>query len=719
MNRLFRFALAVSLAVLCWSCDRNRPDPEEPEKEESEFYEFPLNSSEIKFEAAANGVSVEVTDISEDNVVFNLIPGEGIKSYRMLLYPKALLYNYLLNEGCVDASEETCEDVLLKFMSDGSAAPDIFNSETDEFGSKEFDWVNTEYASGPLVPDCDYYIVVLGCYDEEASNPASLSICSFTTTAKDIMGDPSIAIEAEVGYRAFIVRYHPNEDCKQFVHWIWTTEEMGAYIDLFGDRMMRDFCRTIAVAYDAGDEANLAIKRTFDISDEIVRENTAIAVAIDANGTPSSEISRKDFTLLEVPEGEFTPAASISAGSRISATLAYFDITMEKNCMSCFYRLYTAEEIEAIRSMSAEDKYNIAVSIANEGWGVQNYNFSFNTDLGTLTGDSFSTSDEHVAELKPETEYALAYVAKNYFGELSDLCFSEPFRTKALVRNTPDACEADVTLTFTDITRWGFKFNFDYNYDKTACYRFQLVWPYTEDDPSTDEDDDMVRPPHYLNDADDRDKWMTFFFDTFVESPAVGPVPVVNMWEAEKSGHDELHMYGYDSGVHYVFAYCAEDINGVVGPVKYVHVTTTEPDPGPDPVVEIKDLAYDDATGEIVGKIIANEDAKAFKYFVVSAESPDLYSNCALSDLVNSSRRDYATYVASWEKNLMEYGLNSYSESVTVSSVVEKNSSVPVLVAAIAIGEENGEDVYSPLASKIYYNGEFHDLSDFRTPPTE
>jgi hypothetical protein len=148
-------------------------------------------------------------------------------------------------------------------------------------------------------------------------------------------------------------------------------------------------------------------------------------------------------------------------------------------------------------------------------------------------------------------------------------------------------------------------------------------------------------------------------------------------------------------------------------------VTTTEPDPGPDPVVEIKDIAYDDATGEIVGKIIANEDAKAFKYFVVSAESPDLYSNCALSDLVNSSRRDYATYVASWEKNLMEYGLNSYSESVTVSSVVEKNSSVPVLVAAIAIGEENGEDVYSPIACKIYYKGEFKDLADFRIPATE
>lgn len=717
---MLKFVLAASLAALVWSCDKNGPDDtKEPEIEVSEFYEFPLNSSKESFEAAANGVSVKVTDISEDNVVFNLVPGEGVKSYRLLLYPKALLYNYLLNEGCVDASEDVCEDVLVKFMSNGSAAPNVFNSETDEFASKEFDWINTEYASGPLVPDCDYYIVVLGCYDDEAVNPSSLSICRFTTAAKDLVGDPSIAIEAEVGYRAFIVRYHPNEDCRQFVHWIWTTEEMGEYIDLFGERLMRDFCRTIAVTYDAKDEANLAIKRTFDVSDEIVRENTAIAVALDANGTPSPEISRKDFTLLEVPEGEFTPSASMSPGTRISATLAYFDLTMDKSCMSCFYRVYTAEEIEKIKNLSADEQYIIAVSIANEGWGVENYNFSFNTELGTLTGDSLTTTDQHLAELKPDTEYALAYVAKNYFGELSDLCFSEPFRTRMLVRDTPDACVADVTLTFSDISRWGFKFNFDYDYETTACYRFQLVWPYTEDDPSTDVDDDMVRPPHYIDDANDREKWMTFFFDTFVESPAVGPVPIVNMWEAEMSGHEELHMYGYESGLTYVFAYCAEDINGVVGPVKFVHVTTTEPNPGPNPVVEIQDLKYDEESGSIVGKIVANADAKSFKYFVVTAETADLYSNCALSDLVNSSRRDYATYVASWEKNLMEYGLQSYAETVSVSAICEKDSSVPVLIAAIAIGEENGEDVYSPLASKIYHNGQFWDLSDFRTPPAE
>lgn len=719
MKKIFQF-LCMASALIAWSaCEREGQQQEEEPVVESEYYEFPIKYAENHFEASDNGVSIEVTSIKEDNVVFELVPEASVGSYRLLVYPKALLYNYLLNEGCVDEPADACEDALIKLMTDGSAASYVFSDHMDDYDCKEFDWVNTEYATAMLVPDCEYYIIVLGCYDKDASNPASLSICSFTTAAQPIVGNPAIEIEAEVGFRAFIVRYNPNEDCKQFVHWIWTTDEMGGYIDLFGDRLMRDFCRTIAVNLDAADEANLAIKRTFDVTENVVRENTAVAVAMDANGTPSSVIARKDFTLMEVPEGEFEPVAHISAGNRISATLAYLDVTMEKTCISCFFRLYTADEIEQLKAMSEDDKEDLARNIAMEGWGVKNNNFGFNKELGILTGDSSTTHDERVVELQPETTYALAYVARNYFGELSELCFSEPFTTKALVRDNPDACEAEVTMTFTDITRWGFNYNFDYNYDKTACYRFQMVWPYIEDNPDTDEDDDMVRPPHYINDANDRDKWMEFFFDTFVESPAVGPVPVVNMWEAEPYGHDELAMYGYESGVTYVFAYCAEDINGVVGPVKFVHVTTTEPNPGPDPKVAFEELRYDDETGAIVGVIKANEDAKSFKYFAVTSSTADLYSNCALNDLVNTSRRDYATYVASWERNLMEYGLQSYSESVTISATTEKNSSLPVLIAAIAVGEENGEDVYSPLASKIYYNGEFMDLSDFRTPPAE
>lgn len=709
--------LATTVAMFA-SCQGkgNEDENKTPDGPVSEFYEFPLNVQEDGFDAKDNGVSINVSSVRDNNIIFNLVPGSAIKSYRVDVYPKAMLYNLLLNEGCVDGTPAMCEDKIIQLLQNSSSSGStVFNSTFDDFSEKEFDWANSEYSGATVVPDCEYYVLVLGCYDPDGVNPASLSIASVTTMKKELVGDPQIAIEAETGYRAFIVRYHPNEDCKFFYHWIWSTKEMSEYIDLFGERMMRDFCRTaVSQAYDATLEENLYVKRTFDTAVDVIRENTAIAVAVDANGTPSSEIMRYDFSLMEIPEGDFTPVARIKAGSRISATLAYLDIEMEKNCMSCFYRIYTAENAELVKGLSADEKYAEAYSIASEGWGVANNNFSFNSDLGTLTGSAFKTSNSQV-ELLPDTEYVVLYVAKNNFGELSELCFSEPFKTKPLVRDNPDACIADVKLELTDISRWGFTYNFTYDFETTACYRFQIVWPFDEDDPTTDEDDDYIRPPHYINDANDREKWMTFFYDTFQDGPA-GLVPIVNMWEAERSNYDGYSMYGYDSGITYVIAYCAEDINGVVGPVKFASATTTAPNPGPNPTIEIQDLKYDAQSGEITCRFVANEDTKMIKYFGVTSSDASTYSDCALNDLVNTSRRDYNAYMALWESQLIKLGLSSNAESVVFSQNVDPNSDAPVLIAALAIGEDDGVDVYSPIALKIWRRGEFKDLSDYRTP---
>ena len=482
--------------------------------------------------------------------------------------------------------------------------------------------------------------------------------------------------------------------------------------------MMRDFCRSSAYApNDATVETDLAIKVTFSPEELADRKLTAVAIALDQNQTPAEFIIRNDFELIDLPEGDFAPKAKIYAGDRIGATITNITVEMEKNCMSCFYRIYTKEEADQIKASGKDVQDQVALSLAREGWGVSNNNFSFNTETETLTGDAFKTTDEMQLELKPDTEYVIAYVAKNYFQELSDLCFSETFKTKELVRDNPDACIADdLNLYFTDVSRWGFKYNFKYDYSTTACYRFQLVWPYNADA--------ELIPPHYIDDKDNREKWMTFFYDTYVASPAGFDASIVNIWEAEKSGYDEYSIYGYDSGVTYVFAYCAEDINGVVGPVKFAEVTTTEANPGPNPTITIEDLKYDDKAGEISGRYVANEDTKMIKYIGVSSGDA-LFSSCALNDLVNNpSRRSYNDYINLWKGQIIELGLDSQAETIAFSINCKKDSDSPVLVAAIAIGEEKDEngaavDVYSPIACKIYYKGEFKDLSDFRTPPTE
>ena len=701
--------LLISFAALSFAACEGNGGEDTPPTPGNGYYEFPLNEQKDGFTAKENGVTINVSSVVEQNIVFNLVPGSSITSYRLAVYPKAMLYNLLLNEGKVDQPTEACYETIITLLESST----LIGNDDDEFNVKEFDWANSAYAQGPIIPACEYFILALGCYDTAGQNPASLSIALVETPAQELVGDPQIGIEAEVGYSAFIVRYHPNEDCKYFYHWIWTTDEIGEYIDLFGEKLMADFCRTAASeAYDASLEENLTIKRTFAASENLNKENTAVAVALDANMTPSHVIMRNDFRLLDTPEGDFAPKAKIEAADRIGATLAYLNIEMEKNCMSCFYRVYTAEEAAAIKDLGADDRKAIATSIANEGWGVANTNFSFNTDLETLTGDAFkSTEQEHLAELKPDSEYVVVYVAKNYFQELSDLCFSEPFRTKTLTVNNPESCTADINLYFTDISRWGFTYNFEYDYSNTAAFRFQLVYPY-------DETSEII-PPHYINDKDNREKWMTFFYDTYVYSPAGFDTPIVNVWTAERSGYDGYSMYGYDSGITYVFAYCAEDINGVVGPVKFVEVSTTEANPGPNPTIAIEDMIYDEENGMISGRFVANEDTKMVKYFGVSSSEGSLFSSCALNDLVNGNRRDYNAYLTLWEGQLIELGLSSNAESVVFGVSCEKVSDSPVLIAAIAIGEENGEDVYSPIACSIYHKGEFKSLADYRTPPTE
>lgn len=712
MKNFYRLLMLVAATSFMMSCDGNKIE-EGGKTPESEYYEFPLNWEEEGFEGGDNGVTINVSAVEEKNIVFNLVPGSKIKSYRLDVYPKAMLYNLLLNEGCLMTPAQNCEDKVIQLLtnSTGSGAY-IFDEQQEDFRTgKEFDWMNTEYSTAQIVPDCEYFILALGCYDENGENPASLSIAHVTTPMKELVGDPQIAIEAEVGYRAFIVRYHPNEDCKTFYHWIWSTEEIGEYIDLFGEKMMRDFCRSaVYSAYDASLEENLSVRRSFDLATDIIRENTAVAVAIDANGTPAAEIIRSDFSLMEIPDGDFTARANIMAGERICATLAYFNVEMEKTAMSCFYRLYTSDKAEVLKNASEDEKSAEAISIANEGWGVANKNYSFNSETNTLTGDYYRTSSEVQVELMPDTEYVVAYVAKNGFGQLSELCFSQPFRTKPLVRDNPDACIADIQLTLTDVSRWGFKYNFRYDYEKTACYRFQIVAPYDPESP--------VAPPDYITDLGKRDKWMDFFYDTYQEGPA-GMVPIVNMWEAEKSGYDGYSMFGYESGITYVVAYCAEDVNGVVGPVKFAQATTSVAVPGPNPTISIEMIEYDEADGQVLAQFKANDDTKMIKYFGVNDTDASLYSACALNDLVNGQRRTYDEYLTLWESQLIQLGLDSNAESVILGVNTARQSDKPILVAAIAIGEENGEDVYSQIACKIYYKGEFKDLADFRTPPTE
>ena len=715
MKKIFGLILMAGVMLLGVSCDPGN-EGDDKNKGETKCYEFALNVQKNGFKAGKNGVTIDVTSIETDNIVFELKPGESVKSYRMEVYPKSLLYNELLNRDLVGAPLSECEDAIADLLSSATSGTSVnlFNAaEFDDFAAKEFDWANSTYNTATILSDCDYMIIVLPFYDEEGQVPAPLCICEVATAMADLEGNPYVGVEAQVGHTAFIVRYYPNEDCRYFYHWIWSTEEIGEYIDLFGERMMRDFCRVAGGPYDASVEDNLAFKRITDMPN-----NTAVVVAADANMVPTGLV-RYDFRLLPKPTSdEFKPEVAIEAGSRRSATMTYITVKMEKSCESCFYRVYKKEEADALKNGTDAEKVAEAQSLAVEGWGVANQKFDYNSDFQQLTGSAYTTEDETKLDLMPETEYVIVYVGKNRFNELSELKFSEPFTTKRLVTDNPGSCVADVELTFTEVSRWGVRYNFSYTFSNTMCYRFQIVYPFEMDDPSTDEDDSYVRPPHKADgtlDRENREAWITYFM-SYVEGPA-GARPVANLWTAERMGYDSLADYGYESGTEYVIAYCAEDINGVLGPVQFASFTTTKPNPGPNPTIQFDGLAYDPSQNVVSGRVVANADAKTIRYFVIDPNSGDIYGSCWLPYLtIEGGRYTYENYLSQWKLLLVESGLSTAAESATISQRVDPNSEDPILFAAVAIGEKDGADVYSSVISKIFYKGELKDLSDFRTP---
>lgn len=718
MKRLFGFVLIAGAILWNTSCDPQKGEGDT--KKEPECYEFALNVQKGSYKAGKNGVTVNVNSVETDNIVFELVPGESVKSYRMEVYPKALLYNELLNRGLVEAPLSDCEDAVADLLASATSGTSVnlFNAtEADDFAAKEFDWANSTYNTATILSDCDYMIMVLPFYDEEGQVPAPVCICEVATEKATPKGNPYIGVESLVGHTAFIVKYYPNEDCRYFYHWIWSTEEISEYIDLFGERMMRDFCRVAGGPYDATDETALAVKRTTDM-----HNNTAVAVAVDADMVPTGLV-RHDFKLLEKPSSEeFIPEVTIEAGTRMSATMTYITVQMEKSCENCYYRVYKKADADLLKNGTDAEKIAEAQNLAVEGWGVANPNFDYDIDFQQLTGGSFTTDDETKLELEPETEYVIVYVGQNRFDELSELKFSAPFTTKKLVRDTPEACAGDVELTFTEISRWGARYNFSYNFSQIMCYRFQIVSPFEMDDPTTTEDDAYIRPPHLADgklDMSNREAWLEFLIDAYTEGPA-GKRPIANLWTAERSGYDSLADFGYESGVEYVIAYCAEDVNGVVGPVKFASFTTTKPVPGPNPTVQFEDMTYDPATSTVSGRAVANSQSKSLRYFIIDSNSGDIYGACGLPYLTTvGGRYTYEAYLNLWKLHLVESGLSSAAEYATISQRVDPSSENPVLFAALSVGEDNGEDVYSPVVAKIFYKGELMDLSAFRAPSAE
>lgn len=719
MKKIIYFMLAFAL-VASVSCNPEGPQVNGGNQTYVDYSRGKINlilPSSGVVEADGDGVSISIKDVTNSNVVFECRPGANVCSYRLDVIPLSMLYNTIVNEQLVGASPDEVEDMIIKLLQESSSTNGVVFTEEnlDNYWSQTYDWMSTEYKNGNILCDCDYVICVAPCFDTEGLEPSGVNLAWFKTSAPSLVGDPDVRIDVSTSYRAFNAVHEPNDDCKYVAYWSYVTEQIDDYADVVGERMLRDFIRCASPSYDVASVSDLSYYIDFAQSADSKVSQTCVAVAMDKNGTPSDFVARRDFYLKEIPD---SPAAVYSIQPHKSAaSIFWIKVDFQPTCKNCYYRWMSEDEAAKIREYSEDNKKAYARDLAKNGWGVKNYNFSFDTEQNIPTGYEYTAIENQIVAYKPHNKYVIVSTGENYYGEVTDLQFSEPIEMKPRVVNNPSAClvsDDEFKLTLDNVSRTGFRYNFNYsNPDEVAIYYFQIVSPV--DSAARKEKPEMC-PPEDVDNADHAD-WMNFFFETYVVAEDGEKVLLVNTWDVEPSGYDALSMFGYEPDVEYVVAYCVEDMNGVVSNVRLEKVTTTAIKPGANPQAQISAALED---GEWTFTFTANEDTGTL-YYMTSSFGDENYEKLGLYALPEDRYGDgfdtYASFYDIWEENMLNLGLTTKSLQTYASEKARTDDTV-ILALCQPVGEDaDGRPVYGDVQHVLIVNGQVKHLSDYRTKP--
>lgn len=665
-------------------------------------------------EADADGVSIAIKSLDASNVVFECRPGANVASYWVDIIPLSLLYNTIINEGKADAPREEIEDLVIQLLTQSASTNGVVFSEKnlDDYYSHTFDWMNSTYRNGSILTDCDYVICVAPCFDEEGLEPANVNLCWFQTPARELVGDPDVRIDVNVSYRSFSAVHDPNDDCKYICYWSYLTDEIDTYVDLVGDRMLRDFVRTASAVYDVANAADMSYMVDFGQSADAEVGQTSLAVALDVNGTPAEYATRRDFSLKPIPD---SPAAVHTFETlKTAASIFWLNVNFEPTCRNCYYRWLSEEQADAIKAYTDEQKVAYARDLVDNGWGVSNPKYHFDTEKNVATGDVATVVEHQIVAYEPAESYVIVSTGENYFGEVSALQFSEPVVMKQRNVTSPEDClvsDDELTCVLDNVSRTGFRYSFNYSTpDDIALIYFQIVSPV---DPSAREEKPEMCPPENIETATHAE-WMKFFFDTYIEAADGEKVLQVNTWDAEPSGHDALSMFGYEPGVEYVVAYCVEDVNGVISKVRFQKVRTLDVSAGENPQASISAALSD---GEWLITFSANEDTGTLLYMTSSYGDAN-YDLLGLPYILNDPYDDYPTYSSLfdvWDEKIMSLGLSTKSLT-TYATETERTDNTLILALCLPVGADaDGKPVYGDLQHLLIVNGQVKKLEDYRS----
>ncbi len=645
-------------------------------------------------------VTINVTSITTDNIVFSVTPSEEVKSYLVQVYPLATVYNTLLNQmNSAGASSLTLEESMdyvsqiVCLVESEYTGGKLMNEETlgSDYASYEFDWGNTDYLYFTIQQEAEYLITVQACFDEAGENLADLCLVHVTTPTVALQGSPEVTANIEVGYSSYICNFVPNSDCYYVYYLVGDYDEIYQFVDAYGESLYRDFIRHYGGRASADSSDDLEAYAT-NLSESA--HMVATAIPLDFNGTPAANVFFEEFYLNTRPEGRVDATATMSLVKN-SAHVAHFKAEMDMYTYCIYYNVLTRSEGEGYMEADEETRASYAEQLGLYGYGIANPNYGYDRTNDVYTGTS--GTEERYWTLSPGAEFMFVWVARNAYGDLTDLCFSDPFEMKQLVTDAPETSKEDVVFTIPETSRTSVTLDFTYNPENTAIYFFQYYYPVVDNGDPEDEDYEPVVFPDIQDGSDEAryaDRgWLYWFFDR----------GWANAWTTEGSTHADWTDFGYEPATHFEYAYIGEDWDGVVGYVKFVSCDTKGNDGGPDP--QITNVSWDSSTGYVTFE--TNDDSKMLYYAVVDYTGGHA-SAVGLSDLLKRGNGDYykREYLEIWE----EWLLTGDSGSPCGLTTTENSGRVPVALdsqisIALAMAEgtaEDGSSVYTELYAYVY-----------------
>lgn len=695
MKRIF-YILAI--AALAFASCQKQPGSTEPttdpttDQYDPRCEEMPIPWTDNKADGTDVGVTIEVTKVENENFVFELRPGAKVQSYVLDVFPLSLLYNSLLDAGYLGKSQweitEKIREYLFSSAGNGGYSFSVKDGTLDEFLQKEFDWANTAYASNSAipVPDADYIIAVVACTETEASlsSQEQLTLCRVHTTSSPLVGNPSCDIRVEAGYTKFAVQHLPNADCKYIYYYGTIAKYFDDYIDAFGDRMFRDFLRsTTKEPYDTSVEANMIYNYSAgEYADASVMNCTAV-ICLDENKTPAPMYQRRDFNFKPIPANAQGADATLTIPQdMIAANYFHIHATMEANCNTIFYIVYTKGQYEALKLVTDAERAIEASLVYKGGFGCHNPNFKFDTEEEVPCGSQGSAVLPMYGDYISGETYVVGYICRNGYGKISELRFTEEFTLDERNLQSPDNCKVkDFKLKLSDPSRQ--RFNVSVEYDPATVSMVYLSFYY-----------DGNEPP--CKDGTWKD-WMDFIF-TPTEFGTGGTSPInhnISTWYRTESGYDNLYLTGLEPGKEYTVFACAEDFDGNVSEMQFQTISTEAIIPGPNPTMEVTmgPSPLDDNGWAAYFSIV--KDVSSFKYALVDniTDIATYLPGVTEADLGNlpASKFSYDKCKEAFYNFAIDLGLSTVSDT---SLTWTGNDTI--IAVCVAIGaDENGDEVYS------------------------